>query len=330
MTITSGKMAAVGVAALYSSGTPILVFGDGSVVWGDNQFPPTQYGAIDAAICPSTGNLLVLGDFGFLGRQNAKGEMQALAQLDGFADKLAIGQKRELIGINTSRKTLVLSAKTGKILFDFIPPSAPISLAFDVKGENLAVGHGKGLTLYDLKTNDAPINFPASGGVFATSFSPDLRFLIAATGEPCLVGWRLQDGKGFRMAGYPQKPISLAWLDGGARMATSGAPVMVVWPFEGENGPMGQNAATFRGRSAIINVVAAQKNLAALGYLDGSVDVFDFTDNEFHAVSSAANATNQDDRNSQTERITSIAMPRNAKSVAWVSESGGWGIAEFG
>jgi hypothetical protein len=129
------------------------------------------------------------------------------------------------------------------------------------------------------------------------------------------------------MAGYPQKPISLAWLDGGARMATSGAPVMVVWPFEGENGPMGQNAATFRGRSAIINVVAAQKNLAALGYLDGSVDVFDFTDNEFHAVSSAANATNQDGRNSQTERITSIAMPRNAKSVAWVSESGGWGIA---
>lgn len=330
MTITSGKMAAVGVAALYSSDTPILVFGDGSVVWGENQFKPTQTGAIDAAICPTTGNLLVLGDFGFLGRQNAKGEMHNLAQLEGFADKLATNQKRELIGINTSRKTVVLRAKTGEILFDFAPPSAPICLAFDVKGENLAVGHGKGLTLYDLKTDEAPIDFPASGGVFAVSFSPDLRFLIAATGEPCLVGWRLQDGKGFRMAGYPQKPTSLAWVDGGARMATSGAPVMVVWPFNGETGPMGQNAETFRGRNSIINVVTAHKNLAALGYLDGNVNVFDFSDNEFHVVSGSTNADDQDNKNSQLQRITSIAMPRNAKSVAWVSEDGGWGIAKFG
>lgn len=330
MTIASGKMAAVGVAALYSSDTPILVFGDGSVVWGENQFPPNQYGALDAAICPTTGNLIVLGDFGFLGRQNAKGELRALAKLDGFADKLTINQKREFIAISTSRKVMVLCAKSGDIKFEFTPPAAPICLAFDIKGENLAVGHGKGLTLYDLKTNETPMEFPAAGGVFAVSFSPDLRFLIATTGEPCLVGWRLQDGKGFRMAGYPQKPTSMAWIDGGARMATSGAPVMVVWPFSGVGGPMGQNAETFRGRNSIINVVTAHKNLAALGYLDGNVDVFDFKDNDFHNVFEALQTGSQDDKNPQSQRITSIAMPRSAKSVAWVKEDGEWGVAKFG
>jgi len=317
-------MAGVGVAALYSSDTPILVFGDGSVVWNETQFGPTETGAIDAAICPTTGNIIILGDFGFLGRQNAKGEIQALAQVDGFADRLAINHKRELVGINASRKTIILSAKTGDVQFEFTPPAAPICLAFDVNGENLAVGHGKGITLYDVKTNDSPIDFPVAGGVFAVTFSPDLRFLIAATGEPCLVGWRLQDGKGFRMAGYPQKPTSLAWIDGGARMATAGAPVLVVWPFDGEAGPMGRNAETFRGRNSIINVIAAQKSLLAIGHIDGTVNILDFKDSELHSI--APNAPS-DIANS---RIVSIAMPRSAKSLAWVSEDGAWGIARFG
>lgn len=331
MTIRKGQIGAFGVAALYSGDVPILVFGDGSVIWGDKEYPATEFGALDAAICPSTGGLIVLGDFGNIIRMKSNGEISKLLEINDFADKLIINQKREMIGINTGRKTLVFSLKTKEKIFEFTPIMSPNSLAFDVMGENLVVGHGKGLTIYDLKTNDPPIEFSAPGGVSAATFSPDLRFLIAATGEPCLVGWHLQDGRGFRMAGYPQRPNSFSWIDTGKTLLTSGGPVLVSWPFGDELGPMGQRAQTYRGRNSIVNVVAGQKNMVALGFIDGGVDMLDLNDKEFHHIGGPEPDPNQqiDPREGKC-RITSIAMPRAANAVAWVGEDGGWGIAKYG
>src|SRR5690606_29299217 len=83
-------------------------------------------------------------------------------------------------------------------------------------------------------------------------------FVVSAMQENQLHGWRLKDAKDMRMGGYPAKIRDLAFLDGGAMMATSGAHGAVVWPFSGANGPMGKEAAEVGyDETALVTRVAA-------------------------------------------------------------------------
>ena len=55
-----------------------------------------------------------------------------------------------------------------------------------------------------------------------------------------LHGWRLADGKHMRMSGYSARVRSLSWTAGGEFLATSGSEQLILWPFDGKDGPMGR------------------------------------------------------------------------------------------
>lgn len=315
----------IGVKALIADNLPVFVFGDGVIIWGEKKFPALENGAIDAQICPVSGCLIILGDDGKLRKINSKGVISIFNNLDfGFADCLVVNQKRGLFAISASRKVYVIKSN-GELLFEFTPAMSPTAINFDFSGNNLVVGFGNGLVIYDLKTNEPPIELKAQGGVIAASFSPDLCFLVAATGEPALIGWRLHDGVAFRMAGYPAKPTSFAWLNNGKSLVTSGGPVGVIWPFTGSEGPMGTRAETHRTRNSIVSAVAgAQKNLV-LGYMDGGIDLVDLENGNFaHLAGNKPNEGQIDLRNGLGQ-ISSIAISQNGRFISWISEDGNYG-----
>lgn len=317
---------AIGIKALIADNLPILVFGDGVVIWGEKKFPALENGAIDAQICPVSGNLIVLGDDGKLLKINAKGVKAKINNIDfGFADCLIANKKRGIFAISASRKVYVIKS-TGETLFEFTPPMSPTAINFDDAGNNLVVGFGNGLMIYDLKTNETPIELKAQGGVIAASFSPDLCFLVAATGEPALIGWRLHDGVAFRMAGYPAKPTSFAWVNDGKSLVTSGGPVGVIWPFLGSEGPMGTRAETHRTRNSIVSAVnGAQKNLV-LGYMDGGIDIVDMENGNFaHLAGNQPLKDGQIDLRNGSGQIISIAISLNGRFIAWIAEDGQYG-----
>lgn len=326
MTNQANQRNSYGVKALISNDAPIFVFGDGVIIWNEKEFAALENGALDAQICPTSGNLIILGDDGKLRKINPKGTISELKTDDfGFADVLISNQKRGIFGISASRKVFVLKS-TGETLFEFTPPMSPTSISFDQSGNNLVVGHGAGLVIYDLKTNEPPIELKAQGGIIATSFSPDLCFLVAATGEPALIGWRLHDGIAFRMAGYPTKPTSFAWANNGKSLITSGGPVGVVWPFVGSEGPMGTRADTHRTRNSIVSNVAAAANNLVLGYIDGGIDIVDLQNGNFaHLTGNAPNNEAEIDLRQGDAQISSIAISNNGKLIAWVSENGKYG-----
>lgn len=326
-----GKANAPGVKALYSADTPILAFGDGRLIFGENEINLDVDGLMDAAICPISGGLLVLDGNSKIWRAGANGACKLLADLgNGFADCLIANKAREILAIALSRNVKIINAATGAQMMEFTPPMAPNSIAFDEKGENLVVGHGRGLSLYDLKGSEPPIEFSVPVGVIGASFSPDLRFLIAATNEPSLVGWRLGDGKGFRMAGYPSKPASMAWLNGGTQLVTSGGPVAVIWPFLGDDGPMGKGAQTFRTRVGVVSAVSGAGEYIGLGYMDGGVDLINQKTNDVrHIGGTAPNINVEIDLRKGQSNVVSVAMPADAKSIAWVCEDGNWGILQI-
>ena len=58
--------------------------------------------------------------------------------------------------------------------------------------------------------------------------------------EPTLHGWRLADAKHMRMSGYSARVRSLSWTADGDFLATSGSEQLILWPFDGKDGPMGR------------------------------------------------------------------------------------------
>jgi WD40 repeat protein len=103
--------------------------------------------------------------------------------------------------------------------------------------------------------------------------SPDGKFVISSMQEPMLHGWRLADSKDMRMSGYGARVRSLGWTVGGKWLATSGSNQLILWPFQGKDGPMGKTPRILAPTEAQAEVVAChpKQEVVAVGYADGLV-----------------------------------------------------------
>jgi hypothetical protein len=113
-----------------------------------------------------------------------------------------------------------------------------------------------------------------------------------------------------RMGGYPSKVKSLAFLEDGDWLATSGANGAVLWPFSGASGPMGKQAGEIGvEEGALVARVAGDGSLLAAGLDDGRVWACDLT--------------SQTLRQLKAERgppITALAV--RGDRIAWGDETG--------
>jgi len=146
-------------------------------------------------------------------------------------------------------------------------------LAFAPKGLRLAIAHYGGATLWfpNMAANAEFLEW--AGSHLGVTFSPDNKFLVTAMHEPALHGWRLADNRHMRMSGYPGRVKSLSWSAGGKFLATSGADVVIMWPFASKDGPMGKEPAMLAPLQARVAVVAChpKQDILACGYSDGTV-----------------------------------------------------------
>ena len=126
-------------------------------------------------------------------------------------------------------------------------PSTVGGLAFAPKGLRLAVAHYNGVTLWFPNAQAAPEMLEWKGSHLDVAFSPDGKFLVTAMQEPTLHGWRLVDAKHMRMSGYSARVRSFGWTAGGKWLATSGSEQLMLWPFQGKDGPMGKQPQHVRG-----------------------------------------------------------------------------------
>jgi len=152
-------------------------------------------------------------------------------------------------------------------------PSTVGGLAFAPKGLRLAIAHYNGATLWFPNMTAQPEFLAWAGSHLGVSFSPDNKFLVTSMHEPALHGWRLADNRHMRMTGYPSRVKSMAWGAGGRYLATSGADMVIMWPFVGKDGPMGKEPAMLAPLQAKVTAVAChpKEDVLAAGYEDGTV-----------------------------------------------------------
>jgi WD40 repeat protein len=152
-------------------------------------------------------------------------------------------------------------------------PSTVAGLAFAPKGIRLAIAHYNGVTLWFPNAQAAPEALQWKGSHHHVAFSPNGQFLVTAMQEPALHGWRVVDGKHMRMSGYSARVRSFGWTAGGKWLATSGSEQLVLWPFQGKDGPMGKQPRMFAAFAVRATIVAChpKQEVVAVGYADGTV-----------------------------------------------------------
>ena len=200
-------------------------------------------------------------------RSNAKGEVTQLA-VDAkrrWIDNVAV-HPDGAFAWSVGKTAFVKSGKSEEKSFEV--PSTVGGLAFAPKGLRLAIAHYNGVTCgfrtWRPRPNfwNGPARISASCSARTTSsWSPTMH-------EPALHGWRLADNRHMRMSGYPGRVRSMSWSAGGKSLATSGADIVIMWPFASKDGPMGKEPAMLAPLQARVTVVAChpKQDILACGY----------------------------------------------------------------
>jgi WD40 repeat protein len=135
--------------------------------------------------------------------------------------------------------------------------------------------------------------------------------------EPMLHGWRLADGKHMRMSGYSARVRSLSWTSDGEFLATSGSEQLILWPFDGKDGPMGRQPKILARAETRVTAVAGhpRQPVVAIGYADGGVKLVRIDDDALILA-----------RQSDGQPVSALGWDGLGQTLAFGTESGEAGI----
>ena len=263
------------VAAHFLDRTACFVSGEENVLLvapdGEPRRALVHSGAILAAAADGA-RLLTAGDDGKVVSTNARAETRTIVTdaKRRWIDRVAAGPEGA-IAWSIAKTACVQTAKRQEKAIEL--PSSVGGLSFAPRGFRLAVAHYNGATLWFPNANAAPARFAWKGSHLDVTFSPDGKFLVTAMQEPALHGWRLADRKDMRMSGYAAKVRSFGWTADGKWLATSGSEQLVLWPFQGKDGPLGRTPKLLAAHEHRVAVVACHpgQEIVAAGYEDGMI-----------------------------------------------------------
>lgn len=305
------------VGVHFFDATPVFVLGEEALLFaGDHERRVTVHaGAILASACDGT-RIVTGGDDGSLVETGVDGEHRVLASDDKkrWIDQVALGPD-SAVAWSAGKTAHVITRKGEGRHFE--APSTVAGLCFMPKGFRLAIAHYNGATLWFPNTGAQPERLEWKGSHLGITISPDGKFLITSMQEPMLHGWRLADGKHMRMSGYSARVRSLSWTSDGEFLATSGSEQLILWPFDGKDGPMGRQPKILAGAETRVTAVAGhpRQPVVAVGYADGGVKLVRIDDDALILA-----------RQSDGQPVSALGWDGMGQTLAFGTESGEAGI----
>ncbi|HET9246633.1 MAG TPA: WD40 repeat domain-containing protein [Xanthobacteraceae bacterium] len=317
------KAGAPVVAAHFLGQTAVFVLGEGALVLapraGEPRSVPVHGGAVLASAADAE-RIVTGGDDGKVVATDAEGQSTTVAAdaKQRWIDHVAVGPAGALAW-SAGREACVRTGKGSQRTLEV--PSTVGGLAFAPKGLRLAIAHYNGLTLWFANAQSEPERLQWKGSHLDVVVSPDGRFVITSMQEPTLHGWRLADGKDMRMSGYGARARSLGWSVGGKWLATSGSTQLILWPFQGKDGPMGKTPRILAPTEMQAEVVAChpKQEVVAVGYADGLVLLVRIEDGAEVLARKGAGAP-----------ITALAWNATGTALAVAAEDGEAGVIDLG
>jgi WD40 repeat protein len=265
------------VAAHFLGHTAVFVLGEEALLLvpreDDTRRVPVHGGAILASAADAD-RVVTGGDDGKVVATDANGESAVLAtdKKRRWIDQVALGPGGA-VAWSAGKEAFALTGKAKDAERTLEAPSTVGGLAFAPKGLRLAIAHYNGVTLWFPNAQSEPEKLEWKGSHLGAIMSPDGKFLVTSMQEPTLHGWRLADGKDMRMSGYGARVRSFDWTAGGKWLATSGSTQLILWPFQGKDGPMGKTPRILAPTEFQVEAVAShpRREVVAVGYANGLV-----------------------------------------------------------
>ena len=212
------------------------------------------------------GGFLSGGDDGRLVHLKVDGTSEVLVDVDGeWIDLVATSAAGRAYA--TGRRVHWLGARPASLPL----PGSATALAFNVAGDQLAIAHHGGVTLWPVDAH-VPRLLRWPGYHRSVAWSPDGRYLVSGMEENALHGWRLPDGSDIEMGGYPGQPRSLSFSADGRVLVTSGGPRAVCWRFDPPGGDDQPRECGITGKTPVTQVACHPTHpLIAVGYHNGAV-----------------------------------------------------------
>jgi WD40 repeat protein len=304
-----------------ADGQAVFALGDGQVCWEGGARQAAHDGAVLTALRhPTAPGVISGGDDGKL-MWSRPDSAQTLAEAKGrWIESAAVSPGASLVAFGAGREARILDLADPKFSRVFAHERSVADVALDARARRLAVATYGGAALWYARIADQqPVMLRWAGSHIGVTFSPDGKFLMSSMQENALHGWRLSDARDMRMGGYPAKVRSLVFLNDGKMLATAGAPGVVIWPFAGNDGPMGKQAMEIGfDETSLVTRVAAEPagTLLGVGLSDGRVWACD--------VKTGRRA---DIRTEPGPPITALALA--GERLAWGDEEGGAGVADI-
>jgi WD40 repeat protein len=313
------------VAAHFLGHTAAFVLGEEAVVLAPSDGEPRRLAVHAGAILASAADgtrVVTGGDDGQIVAVVADGASGVVASdpKARWIDHVALGPDG-VLGWSAGKTAYVQAKEQLKELRAFEAPSTVGGLAFFPKGLRLAIAHYNGATLwFPNASGAAPEKLEWKGSHLGATVSPDGRFLVTTMQEPMLHGWRLLDRQHMRMSGYAARVMSLSWSTGGDWLATSGAAQLVLWPFQGKDGPMGKTPRLLTPSGHRIDAVAChpRTDVVAAGYNNGLVLLARIEDGAEILAKKPGDAP-----------VSALAWSGDGRLLAWGTESGEAGIIDL-
>jgi WD40 repeat protein len=309
------------VAAHFLGRVATFVLGEEAILFAELSGEPRRIAVHGGAILATAADgkrIASGGDDGKICATDAAGETHAIASdpKQRWIDHVALGPDGAVAW--SAGKNAYVQAKERR---EFEAPSTVGGLAFLPRGFRLAVAHYNGASLwFPNAPQTAPERLEWKGSHLGATVSPDGRFLITTMQEPMLHGWRLIDGRHMRMTGYTTRVTSLAWTADGRWLASSGAPQLLLWPFQAKDGPMGKAPRLLAQSEHRVEVVAChpKQDVAAAGYGDGMVLLVRLDDGAEVLAKKPGDAP-----------VTALAWSTDGTLLAFGTETGEAGIVDL-
>jgi WD40 repeat protein len=311
------------VGVHFFKNTPVFVLGEEALLFAPRDEEPRRLAVHGGGILASVSDderIVTGGDDGKVVATTANGAHNIIAKdsKSRWIDQVALAPDGSVAW--SAGKTAFVRPKKGEER-SFDAPSTVAGLAFLPKGFRLAIAHYNGATLWFPNAQGTePTRLEWKGSHLGVTVSPDGRFLITTMQEPMLHGWRIADGQHMRMSGYSARVRSLSWSAGGDYLATSGSEQLILWPFDGKNGPMGRQPTILARDPARVTAVAChpKQPVVAVGYADGKVLLVRLEDGALILV-----------READGEPASALAWQANGQTLAIGTESGKAGVLVF-
>ena len=319
--IDAGDDAIVGVHFL--GAMPVFVLGEEALLLAPRDGEPRRVAVHAGGILASASDdarVVTGGDDGKVIATGADGSHETVAADPKlrWIDQVALAPDGS-VAWSAGKSANVRTGKGDERSFE--SPSTVAGLAFLPKGFRLAIAHYNGATLWFPNAQGAePTRLEWKGSHLGITVSPDGRFLITTMQEPMLHGWRISDGQHMRMSGYSARVRSLSWGAGGDYLATSGSEQLILWPFDGKNGPMGRQPQILAQDVVRVTAVAChpRQPVVAVGYADGKVLLVRVEDGALILV-----------READGQSASALAWQANGQTLAFGTEGGSAGALVF-